>query len=206
MASETWELRITGYAGPQPNQSVQHYVSDNVPASDTPNTGADLIASWVTSVQAVWLAMLPNDYYLDELQARRVDPKFSAVAHKSYPFRNTHGSQAQGSWAMQTCPCITLVPPRTIKSGGKIFLPAMAKGTIIDNTYQPGIQTALTNWFNVVKTNFGTGGLHWQLAIYSRKLGITSQALSCSFSSVIGYQERRRAFFGRDIHRKKKIP
>jgi len=203
VASETWELRITGYTGPEPNQSVQHFKGDNIAVSDTVNVGYDLINAWIANVKPKWLAMLPIDYYLDTLEARRVDPKLSAVAHHQYGFRSTPGTFGTHSQASQTNPCLTLIPPMGIKSAGKIFLPGCPKTFVVNSVFSAGAHTALNNWFNVVKVNFGLTTITWIQAIYSKKTNITSTVQLAQFSPVVGFQERRRVFFGRSTTKKK---
>lgn len=203
MAIETWELRVTGFTGSEPNQSVQHFKGDGIAVSDTAHVGYDLIASWVANVQAKWLDLNSSDYFLDELQARRVDPKFSAVAHKVYAYRATAGTYGQPSHVSQVCPCITLIPPMGIKSAGRIFLPSNPTGFVNGNQYAALAHTKLTNWAAVAMANFGTGSINWQQAIWSRKTRISSYAQLGVFSPVIGFQERRRVYFGRSTTKKK---
>jgi hypothetical protein len=203
VATEIWELRVTGFTGSEPNQSVQHFKAEDVAVSDTAHVGYDLITSWQTNVQAKWLALNANDYFLDELQARRVDPIGSAVAHVAYAYRATHGTFGTQSHASQTCPCLTLLPPMGIKSAGKIFLPSDPGGFIIDSAFQAAAQTALTNWFNAASANFGTGSITWRQCIWSRKTRIGSVVQRAQFSPVIGFIERRRVYFGRSTTKKK---
>lgn len=203
MATEVWELRISGYSGPEPNQSVQHFISDNVSVGDSAHDGYQLIASWTANVLPKWKALCASDYYVDNLEARRVIPKFSAVAHNRLPFRTVPGTFAGTSIANQVCPSIFLIPPMGIKSGGRIYLPSCPRNFILNNTHSAAAITALTNWGNVVTANFGTGALHWQQAIYSKKLNSASLVQAWKYSPIIGFQNRRRVFFGKSTTKKK---
>jgi hypothetical protein len=196
VATETWELTVSGYAGPENNTVVMHYNSDNVAVSDTAHDGEDLISSWETNLRAKFLDLLPATYFLDYIRARRVIPKFSAVAHVQYPFRNKPGTLGANLASNQLCPVIKLIPPTGIKSAGKIFLPAVGGGEIVNNQYDAGYVTRVNTFMTAATANFGTGTLHWQVAIYSRKNNSASLALAWSLSPVIGYQKRRRSPVG----------
>ncbi len=192
MATELYELKVSGLSGAQPNMIVMHFVGGNLTADDTGNNGAFLIDAWQTNLQSFFLAALPDDYSLVLLQARRATPKPSIVTHHQYVRGDQPGTGGSGTCTSQLCPCIHVIPGMGFKSVGRIFLPAVYDGAIANNAYDSGYITAVGNWFTAMLSNFGTSGKTWQLAVYSRKLNIYSLATGGGLSSRFGFQRRRR--------------
>jgi hypothetical protein len=192
MASELYELSVQGDHNGQALENVMLYQGDNLTANETWPNGRDLVNSWIANIKAKWLATLPASYSLSRLAARRVTPKVSAVYHNQFQAFievGTFGSTAQ---SFQLCPTVFLVPPMGVKSGGKIFMPAIDTTAINGNVYTAPYITAINALMAAMTANFGTGAITWQQAIFSRKLSIHSLVQAWTLSTRVGFQSRRR--------------
>lgn len=192
MATETYQLAISGLAGNEYVENILHFISSTADTNDTIGTGTSLINSWHTNIKNLWMATLPSSYSLERLAARRVIIKPSATPHKQYEFGTEFGSLGTDQTGDQVCPSVFLIPPMGTKSGGRVFMPAVGQAQIANSTFAAGYITAINSLFAAMTANFGVSGAQWQLAIYSRKLNQSHLALSWTLSPVIGFQSRRR--------------
>jgi hypothetical protein len=78
-----------------------------------------------------------------------------------------------------------------IKSGGKIFMPAISTAAVNGNLLQAAYLAAIDNFMQLAMTNFGTTAVTWQLAIYSRLHDATSLVLDYNMSTRLGFQIKR---------------
>ncbi len=193
MAIETYELRICGTHMGSYNECVMHYQGTGTDPADTMSAGRSLIAGFVANCEAQWLAALPPTYEIRQYQARRVVPVFSAVAKETYGIGVAPGTRGATGSAMQLCPAIDLIPAMGTKSMGRIFLPAVAQGDIVQNVYAAGYSTIITTLITALLTAFSNAGIAWVKVVLSRKLGTSSPVISGRQSPVVGFQKRRRA-------------
>lgn len=193
MATETYELRVEGMVNTEYNECVLHFQSDNVTANDTEINSESLVQSWITSIKALWLAMMPANYWLDRLAARRVLLAPSYVAHRQFQPFTEIGTRATTAITNNLCPSVFLIPPMGVKSGGKVFLPGIGQADVINNQYVAGYLTAFEACFDAMIANFGVSGVHWQMAIVSRKLVQAHLVKDYQISSRLGFQGKRRS-------------
>lgn len=192
MATETYELRVSGYNNLEWNECVLNFQSTDVVANDTLENAENLCTSWDTAIKGLWLGCLPNTYALNRLAARRVVPKVSAVGHRQYDLGTQTGTLGADASTEQLCPCIFTIPPMGTKSGGKIFMPCVGQGEIQNNQYTAGYVTAINALMAAQITLFGVSGVHWRLVIHSRKVGSVVNVLAWQLSPLIGFQGKRR--------------
>lgn len=192
MATETYELSLSGTLNASYRETVMHFTGVGVASGDTLAAGESLILGFRTNLEALFLATLPASYFLILYQARRATPKPSAVAHTSYGAMSTPGTRGSNANAQQTCPSIFMVPPMGTKSGGRIFWPAIPNGDLVQSNYSAGWQTAVNAYFTAAIAGFTQSGITWTQAIYSRKLQTASTIVGHNFSPLVGFQGRRR--------------
>lgn len=192
MATETYELRIEGVNMASYRETVLHFSGVGVASGDTLAAGESLITGFRASLESLFLTRLPASYNLMMYSARRVSPKPSAVARTGFDYGALAGSVGSASVGQQICPVIFLVPTMGTKSGGKIFVPAVSAGDIINSAYTGPWKTAWANFIVAAQAGFAAGGITWTLAIYSRKHNTTSPVTSFAYSPVIGFQSKRR--------------
>jgi hypothetical protein len=192
MATENYLLSIQGSVSGQYNECVLCFQSAGLSSVDTLGEGGDLINSFIAHGQALWLAMMPASYFLDVLQARRAFPKPSAVAHAQNQNFAVPGTRGSNATSYNLCPAIFLIPPMGTKSGGRTFLPAVAQGDVVNNTYLAAYLTAINNFFTAAIAGFAGSGTNWHLAIFSRKNVSASLVASFSPSLRLGFQGKRR--------------
>jgi len=193
MATQTYELRIVGSHQAEPLENVLHFQGVGVDPDDTFAAGANLIAGWIANLEALWLAMLPGTYNLVQYQARRSTPAPSWVTKVGYPVFTKTGSRASTGESMQLCPSIFLVPAMGTKSGGKIFLPAVAQGDIVNNAKIAGYATAISNFETALIAGFTQAGIQWASVVFSRKLLTSSLVITAHTTPLLGYQKNRRS-------------
>lgn len=191
MATETYELAIQMDHAGQPIETLLHFKGDNLTADLTLSNGQDLINSWEANVLPDWLTTIPASVAVNRLAARRVSAKPSAVAFIQFQRGTQPGSGGSVACSLQLCPTIFLVPPMGTISGGKIFWPAISTTAINGNVPQSGWLTNVGTTMADMMTNFGTGAITWQLAVFSRKLKTTSLATAYNVSPRLGYQRKR---------------
>jgi hypothetical protein len=192
MATELYELSVQGNHNGQFIENVLHFQGDNLTINETFPSGRDLVASWTTNIKALWLACLPATYTLDRLAARRVIAKPSAVYHTQNQRGTNPGTFGSVAASYQLCPTVFLVPPSGIKSGGKIFMPAIDITAINGNIYTAPYIAAINAMMSAATNNFGVTAITWQQAIFSRKLISYSLVSAWTLSTRIGFQSRRR--------------
>ena len=192
MSSEVYELRINSATTTERQQNVLHFVGGNITGDDTFSNGKFLLDAWTTNIKAKWLACLPDNCWLESLQARRATPKPSVVRHSEFSINTEVGTFGSGMELDQLCPSVFLIPATGTKTGGKIFMPAASNGAILNNQYDAGYITAIDTLFNALLTNFGVSGKTWQLVVFSRKLATFSLVMGFSLSGRFGFQKRRR--------------
>lgn len=192
MATENYQLSIQGSVQGQYNECVLCFQSSGLTSNDTLDAGGNLINAFITHGQALWLAMLPTSYSLDVLAARRAFPHPSATAHVQNQAFAVGGTRGSDTTAYNLCPSVFLVPPSGVKSGGRVFLPCVPQGDIVNNSYVTAYANAVTAYFAAAISGFAGSGTNWQLAIYSRKNVSAALVNSFGLSERLGYQSRRR--------------
>lgn len=192
MATQTYLLSVQGAVLGSYNECVLAFQSTGLSATDTLDAAGDLVNAFQAHAQTLWLDCLPASYYLNILSARRATPAPSAEAHIQYQAFSVQGLRGAGATAYNLCPSVFLVPPMGTKSGGRVFMPAIAQGDLTNNSYLGAYVTAIDNLFTALTAGLAGSGTNWQLAIYSRKNLSTSLALSWVLSPRIGFQGRRR--------------
>lgn len=192
MATETYQLVIDGNLQGSYRSVVMHFTGTGLTANDTAHNGASLVAGWEASIQALFLACLPQTYTIGMLSARRVITKPSVVTRVQFAPFSVFGTRGSNAVAQNLCPVVFLVPGMGVKSGGKVFLPAVSAGDVVNNGYLAAFITAGNAAFNAMIAGFANAGITWSLAIYSKKLNAAFAVSSFTYSKVIGYQGKRR--------------
>lgn len=192
MANRTYQLEIQGILLSSYRETVLHFQSTNTADGDTVAAGESLNNGFASSLLALWLATLPSSYSLIRTAARRVALKPSAGTCKYYLQGSQPGTRGSQATAQQMCPSIFLIPTMGVKSGGKIFWPAVPQGDYTNNFPSAGWKSAVDAFIAAAVAGFTNSGMTWTLAIFSRKNGTTSNVAGHTFSPVVGYQSKRR--------------
>lgn len=195
MATELYQLALSGTHLGSYWQNIMHFEGGNLSAGDVIVNARDLLNSWATNIQAAYMAMLPASIYLNRLEARRVAAGGGITIVTQYDPFSEAGGVSGGAASQQLCPIVRLIPPMGVKTAGKFFLPAIAETDINANTPIAGWLTRLNTLMSAMLTDFGTGSITWQIAVLSRKLGTHSLALSYDTSAIVGWQRRRQRPF-----------
>lgn len=192
MATETYQLTIEGVDQASYRSTNLHFKGVGAATGDTVAGAESLIAGFIAAAETAWLNTLPASYTLMLYSARRVNPPSSATRTTAFGYGSKQGNRGSNAIGQQTCPSVFLVPTMGVKSGGKIFWPAIAAGDIAQSTYNAAWVTAVNTWMGIVRTGFTNAGITWTLAIYSRKTASASDVANFSFSPLIGFISRRR--------------
>jgi len=160
--------------------------------NDTPFLNSQALGVFLdSSIKPLFLAALPQDYFLDALFVRRIGPTSGPYSIVDYAPQDQAGTRGVASVSEQLCPCITLIPPMDVKSAGRIFMPAVGKLDVNLNVYSPTYVTAINNLVNAMIAGGSVAGGSAVLTIFSRKLNTNNTVAAFHLSSVIGYQRRR---------------
>lgn len=195
MATELYELRISGNHTTEYWENVLHFRGSNLSAGDVIVNARDLLDSFEASAQSAFCDLLPSTAAVNRLTAKRVDVGGGIEVVKQFQIGDSPGAVSGGASAQQLCPCIRLIPPMGTKSAGRFFLPCIAEADIENNAPQAGWITNLGALMTILLANFGTGTIEWQLAIYSRKNDSYTLALGYDTSPIVGWQRRRQRPF-----------
>jgi len=195
MATELYQLALSGIHLSSYWQNILHFEGGNLSAGDVIVNAQDLLDSWATNIEAAFMAMLPSTVYLNRLEARRIAAGGGIGIVTQYDPFTVPGGVSGAASSQQLCPIVRLIPPMGVKSAGKFFLPAIAESDINGNTPIAGWLTRLNTLMAAMLTDFGTGSITWQIAVYSRKLDSHSLALSYDTSEIVGFQRRRQRPF-----------
>ncbi len=192
MSTENYLLSVQGVAQTSYNECVMCFQSAGLSSSDTLDAAGDLCNAWQTHAMSAWVACLPDTYQVLRIAARRAFPTPSAEAHLSFPVGTWLGTGGADGTSLSLCPAVFLVPPMGTKSGGRIFMPAIFKGAISNNTYAGGYVTLIDTLLGVLTAGLAGSGTNWKLAVYSRKNVSASLVNTWVLSPRIGFQGRRR--------------
>jgi hypothetical protein len=191
MATALYRTSWRGVSMNQQNEVVMHWLATGISLGSAFDEANSLIQLLQSSFKNLWLAMLPDNYSLSAILARRIGPTGGQYAIIDYEEGTEIGTRGSGNTANQVCPCVTLIPPMGVKSGGRVFLPTVSQTQIQLNVFTAGYITAVNNFFNpaIAFSSFLGGNI--QLCIYSRKLNTSSEVSSFHLSPVIGFQRKR---------------
>jgi hypothetical protein len=192
MATRTYQLEIQGTLFASYRETVLHFSSPDTNDNDTLAAGESLCSAFNTSALAQFLATLPGNYSVTRLAARRVQLKPSATACRYYGIGTQPGTRGTDGTGQQTCPSIFLVPTMGTKSGGRIFWPTIPQADLVQGAPATAWQTAVNTCLATLIAGITAASMTWTLVVYSRKLGISSNITSHSFSPVVGFIGKRR--------------
>jgi len=192
VANRCFQLSVQGVLLNSYREITTHFASTGTNDNDTVAAGDSLIAGWNTTIKTLFLATLPSSYMLQRLEARRVDLKPSFVSHKFYNTGTAAGSRGSDATGQQICPSAFLVPTMGVKSGGKIFWPAIPQSDVVQNSLVGAWVTAADAAIAAMITGFTNSGITWTMCVYSRKLNTIANIASHHWSPLIGFQSRRR--------------
>jgi hypothetical protein len=191
MATELYQFNITGSHNGMFWENVLFFRGDNLTADDVIPNAQDLIDSWIANIHTAFLAMLPSSCWVNRYIARRVVPSGGINIVQQYdPFTEV-GTVVGAASSNQLCPIVRLIPPMGTKSAGRFFLAAIAESDIDNNAPVAGWLTRLGTLMVALMTDFGSGTIQWQSAVYSRKLGTYALTMDYDTSPIIGWQLRR---------------
>jgi len=192
MANRCFQLSVQGVLLNSYREITLHFASTGTNDNDTVAAGDSLINGWHTAIKTLFLATLPSSYMLQRLEARRVDLKPSFVSHKFYITGTGAGTRGSDATGQQICPSVFLVPTMGVKSGGKVFWPAIPQGDLVQNSLVGAWVTAADAAIAAMISGFTNGGMTWTMCVFSRKLGTIANIASHHWSPLIGFQSRRR--------------
>jgi hypothetical protein len=191
MATELYQLRVSGRHGLEYNECVFYYIGENLAAGDVIVNAKDLLTQWVATLQPLWLDLFPSTYQLDRLTAKRQDVAGGVDVVTQYQAGAVLGSISGEANSNQLCPIIRWIPPMGTKSAGRNFLPCIAESDIDNNIVTAGWLANVDAFGDAAIAGFGAAGITWTQAVYSRKLNLYHKAQDFDTSPIVGWQKRR---------------
>lgn len=193
MANATYQLSITCTHYNQFVENVMCFQGDLADGSQPLTEGRDLIDSFMGEIMTQWLSCLPPTVTIDRLSTRCLLPGGpSQVAHLQVINMALTGGDGSGAASENLCPAVNLIPPMGVKSGGRVYMPCVAKESVDNNQFVAGYRTAINATFEAMRVGFANSATTWKLAIFSKKNGTSSLTTAHSLSAALGYQGRRR--------------
>jgi len=191
MATALYRTEWRGQNMGQFNECVMHWLATGITVGSAYDEANELVQLMDSTFRSLWLAMLPDNYTLESILARRIGPTPGEYAIVDYEAGSQPGTNGSGCVGAQLCPCVTLIPPMGVKSAGRVFLPSIGLTKLNLNVFLASYVTAVNNFFNpaIVFSSFAGGNV--QLCIFSRKLNSSSEVSSFHLSPLIGYQRKR---------------
>lgn len=196
MANDVLEFSIVGAVAGEPAEMILHFEGDAANAGDPVTLAQQAIPAIQTVWQADLMAALPDDFVLAGYKARRVNNTGGPTA--ALPVAGINGGRGANSVSSGQGPVLILnyfdsvgVPNRW--RTGRIFLPGIADGDLVQNVLQAGLEGALTTLLTHVgaSTAADAGGHVWTHKVWSRKNLRVFTINGRIASGVIGTQRRR---------------
>jgi hypothetical protein len=191
MATEYYILTIGGTVDLSEQTTSLYFKTDDAVADDTLVSGDDLIAAWMTSVEADWLAAMSQQYEIRRYTARRVTPLGSAVAHLEFERGAKPGDVADDISPLNLAPAVRIIPGTLGSTGGRCFLPSPFRTAIDNNTYHATYSGLIVNIFDRLLTAI-SDTYDWTWQVHHAKTQTFSAAVGWNLSPRFGFQGRRR--------------
>jgi hypothetical protein len=191
MSTECYELKVWTVGGEQEAMNTLHFKVDNGGSTNTLDIGKVLIQIFEDNWLDLFLALLPSQYSVVRLIARRVLPVASAEAKRWYNRAIKNGLLGTTAAPGNVCPAVRLVPAMGGTAINRFFIPAVASTMLIDNAIQATLQTNLDTLIGAMQAGASDSGMTASLSVYSKKNGNQVDVASWNFSGVVGFQRRR---------------
>lgn len=190
MATETYSLDIWTVGGEQECMNTLHFKVDTGADTNTLSIGTKLIDIFIDNWLDLLLELLPSNYSVVRLIARRVVPTASAQAKRWFNRSSKLGTQGNAT-AGNICPAVRLVPAMGGLSINRFFLPAVGDTSLVNNEYDSSYTDALDDFVGAMVAGATGSSVTAWLACYSKTHNTTTLVASWNLSGVIGYQRRR---------------
>lgn len=195
MASELYQLRISGNHTSEYWENVLYFQGDNLSAGDVIHNARDLLSNWANNARDPFMNMLPSTVYCNREVAKRQDDAGGIEVVNQYDYQANQGTVSGEASSQQLCPIVRLIPPMGTKSAGRFFLPAIAEGQVEANTPSSTWLSNLSTLMSILLGGMNDGAITWTIAVFSRKNNSHQKALDYDTSPIIGWQSRRRKPF-----------
>jgi len=195
MANQTYQFVLTANSSGQFVQNVLHYRMDDDSFADRLLAAKGLIDGWIAAVKApVWLAMLPEEYILKSLKARRVTngggPEWLDTSLDGE--EGTAGSGAQMSGAG---PTIIWNTDGGAKRVGKTFLSGIPDVWVNGGEITAAALSSLNALASAFSGSFAAVGGSTPTCTFciprSNDPSVRSLVVAAQVSKIIGQQRRR---------------
>jgi len=195
MATEAYEVIFSGKLGGNFVQNILH-VNVEVAVVNPYETARELLLQMnaAGAVQELWVNMLPVDYTMTSLRARRILPTGGPTAIILQDSLYEQGGQRAGEISVASnAPLIIWLPTTDPAKTGRTFLPGVSETDIANGVLDSGlitdIQAFMTLW--VTGDTFNTSDT-WQGAIKRKGPPQTAATLFAGrISPIVGNQRRR---------------
>lgn len=196
MADDILQLQLHYEVGPQPGMNVLHFqMVTSAPDPDPDSIAFSCIGGFVTTLESLWMACLPEDVLLLGYRCRRVapggGPSVTVLANGIAGTRT--GKFSAGSVG----PCAVTAYQKLAGgwAAGRIFLPGVSEDDIEENKFSDPLLAALDDLYEqMLDSPTFTGnpnGASYEYGIYSRTHNSFSGAETMTTSGRPGTQRGR---------------
>jgi hypothetical protein len=191
MATEPYACDVMFVGGEQEGEVSFHFKLAGVTTSDTIGAGQALVEIFVDNFLPLLLDLLPTNYSVVRIIARRLLPIGSAYIKEMFNRGTQPGTVSGGAAAGQVCPAVRLVPAMGGTSINRFFLPVAPAAYVIDNAYNGTYVTAVAALVNGMISGASSSGITATLAVWSPKHQTVNDVAAHNLSAAIGFQRRR---------------
>jgi hypothetical protein len=192
MATEWYLVQVIGVAGGQQMMNTFRFRGDNVTASDTLAMSEQLLDDFINDIVDLLLDLLPDEYFILKLIAKRFAPVGTAAAKRVFQVGDLPGTLGTTVAPGQICPAVRLIPAMGGSVVGRIFLPTIGASQIPNNQFLAGYITALDALMGALTAPFGSAAPQWRLCINQATTpGSPVNVLGWNLSPRVGFQRRR---------------
>jgi len=192
MAIEWYQVQVEGIYAGQQMMNTFRFKGDGVTTNDTLLMSEQLIDDFFNIIWPLLADLLPDQYFLLRILAKRFAPVGSAVAKRIFDVGTQAGTVNEAAAPGQVCPAVRLVPAMGGVVVGRIFLPTIPETLIFNNGFTAGYIANVDTLMNQLTTAFGGGVPQWNLVIAQGTTpGAPVEVAGWNLSPRIGFQKRR---------------
>jgi len=196
MATEAYELVISGTLAGQFVQNVFHVNVNNVGSTNPYTEAKDILSTLENTLDfwTFWTNILPGDYKTTSARCRKVISSGGPTAIMlASEMAEATGQRSGSIQAAQVNPVIVWLTTQRPNHPGRTFLPGLSETDCDDMVIVSGLIAAFEAFIDLIVTPFTLDGTSdpSSFGIYRRALAASDDIMAGRVSPLIGTQRRR---------------
>lgn len=194
MANDVYQLNVIGVVGPQYCENVLHWDAVTAAGMNAQTFAQDLINTWISSVQASFVACLPTDYKIHGYRCRRLNNTGGIAYQKAItPVAGTRSgsSTASGIGPVLLAPYYDSAATHPKWRTGRLFFPGVASGDLTSDVFLGTLLTAINTFGTALLSGLSGAQSIYNFTVWSRKETHSYIPSTLEISLKVGTQRRR---------------